>query len=231
MQSNQYSTKELKNRIQHMLDRLEHRGPNDSGSWQDVDAGVAFGHRRLSIVDLSSAGHQPMFSVSGRYVIVYNGEIYNFRALQMELEQAGIAPIWNGHSDTEVILAAKEAWGLEQAVSCFIGMFAFALWDRQKRMLHLVRDRLGIKPLYYGRSNGTFLFGSELKALKANPDFKAEIDRDALALFLLCRIQIKKSKLPSIGMHGRLRSRETEIPFKAPTMRPQKNLIACCEML
>ena len=183
VQSNQYSTKELKNRIQHMLDKLEHRGPNDSGSWQDVDAGVAFGHRRLSIVDLSSAGHQPMFSESGRYVIVYNGEIYNFRALQMELEQAGIAPIWKGHSDTEVILAAIEAWGLEQAVSCFIGMFAFALWDRQKRMLHLVRDRLGIKPLYYGRSNGTFLFGSELKALKANPDFKAEIDRDALALF------------------------------------------------
>lgn len=166
-----------------MLETLEHRGPNDSGSWQDVGAGVALGHRRLSIVDLSSAGRQPMFSESGRYVIVYNGEIYNFRALQMELEQAGIAPSWRGHSDTEVILAVIEAWGLEQAVSCFIGMFAFALWDRQKRTLHLVRDRLGIKPLYYGRSNGTLMFGSELKALQANPDFKAEIDRDALALF------------------------------------------------
>ena len=183
VKSDQHSANELKNRIQYMLETLEHRGPNDSGSWQDVGAGVALGHRRLSIVDLSSAGSQPMFSESGRYVIVYNGEIYNFRALQMELDQAGIAPSWKGHSDTEVILAVIEAWGLEKAVSCFIGMFSFALWDRQKRKLHLVRDRLGIKPLYYGRSNGTLLFGSELKALKANPEFKAEIDRDALALF------------------------------------------------
>ena len=126
VQSDQYSTKELKNRIKNMVDTLEHRGPNDSGSWQDVGAGVALGHRRLSIVDLSSAGSQPMFSESGRYVIIYNGEIYNFRALQMKLEEAGISPSWRGHSDTEVILAVIEAWGLEKAVSCFIGMFAFA---------------------------------------------------------------------------------------------------------
>jgi len=183
VQSNQYPLKELKNRVQHMVGKLDHRGPNDSGSWQDVSAGFALGHRRLSIVDLSSEGSQPMLSESGRYVIAYNGEIYNFRALQMELEQAGIAPRWRGYSDTEVILAVIESWGLEQAVSSFIGMFAFALWDRQKRTLHLVRDRIGIKPLYYGRSNGSLLFGSELKALKANPDFKADIDRDALALF------------------------------------------------
>lgn len=165
-----------------MADQLHHRGPDDSGSWTDAAAGIALGHRRLSIIDLSPEGHQPMVSPSGRYVIAFNGEIYNFEDLRGELEADGY--LWRGHSDTEVMLAAFEKWGVEGALQRFNGMFAFALWDRSDRLLHLARDRLGEKPLYYGWCAQTLLFGSELKALRAHPAWRPEIDRDALASYL-----------------------------------------------
>jgi asparagine synthase (glutamine-hydrolysing) len=167
-----------------MARQIEHRGPDDAGTWVDPVQGIALGHRRLAILDLSQEGHQPMHSASGRRVLVFNGEIYNHRAIRDELERAGAAPAWRGHSDTEVMLAAIDAWGLDAALKRFVGMFAFALWDREACALFLARDRLGEKPLYYGWQGDTFLFGSELKALKAHPAFRAEVDRDALALLL-----------------------------------------------
>jgi asparagine synthase (glutamine-hydrolysing) len=171
--------------LRQMIGQLRHRGPDDAGEWIDPAAGVAFGHRRLSILDLSAQGHQPMVSPSGRYIIVYNGEVYNFADLRSELEKSpGATPRFRGHSDTEVILAAIDAWGLENAVRRFVGMFAFAVWDRASRTLSLVRDRIGEKPLFYGWAKDVFLFGSELKALVAHPNFSAEIDRDALDLLL-----------------------------------------------
>ena len=142
---------------------------------------MAVGHRRLSILDLSIEGHQPMRSQNGRYVMVFNGEIYNFAPIRRDLEELGHT--FRGHSDTEVMLAAFVAWGLVPAVQRMAGQFAFALWDRELRRLHLVRDRFGEKPLYYGLLGSTLLFGSELKALRARPGFSAEIDRDALALY------------------------------------------------
>lgn len=163
-----------------MGDTIVHRGPDDHGEWADTSAGIALAHRRLSIIDLSPEGHQPMQSVSGRYMMVFNGEVYNFEELRKELP--GVH--WRGHSDTEVMLAAFERWGLEASVKRFVGMFVFALWDKHERTLHLVRDRLGVKPLYYARVGSTFLFGSELKTLRAHPDFGATIDRGSLALFI-----------------------------------------------
>ena len=165
-----------------MTGALAHRGPDDNGAWVDPALGVAFGHRRLSIVDLSPQGHQPMHSACGRYVITFNGEIYNFKTLREELEPRGHR--FRGHSDTEVLLAAVSEWGLDAALGRFNGMFAFALWDRETETVHLVRDRAGEKPLYYAASGRGWLFASELKALHAHPDFRPEIDRDALALFL-----------------------------------------------
>jgi asparagine synthase (glutamine-hydrolysing) len=173
---------ELQATVSEMIDTLHHRGPDDSGAWTDATAGIALGHRRLSIVDLSPLGHQPMHSVCERYVISFNGEIYNFMALRTELE--GLGCTFRGHSDTEVMLACISRWGLELSVKRFNGMFAFALWDRQERQLHLVRDRLGEKPLYYGWIGNTLLFGSELKALRAHPVFTGQLNRDALALYL-----------------------------------------------
>ncbi|HEX6911939.1 MAG TPA: asparagine synthase (glutamine-hydrolyzing) [Longimicrobium sp.] len=167
--------------VRGMAGALRHRGPDDAGEWTDPQAGVALGFRRLSIIDLSPAGHQPMVSASGRYVVTFNGEAYNFQAVRRELQQAGRAPAFRGHSDTEVLLAAVEAWGLEAALTRLVGMFGFALWDRQQRRLHLVRDRLGVKPLYYGRAGSHFLWGSELKALRRHPAFDAPIDRGSVA--------------------------------------------------
>lgn len=167
-----------------MTDRIAYRGPDDSGAWLDAEAGLALGHRRLSIIDLSPAGHQPMISASGRYVLSYNGEIYNYRALRAELEAAGAAPAWRGHSDTEVINAGFDHWGIVGTLERLNGMFAFALWDKERRTLILARDRMGEKPLYYGAMGGSFLFGSELKALTAHPDFTGEVNRDALTSFL-----------------------------------------------
>jgi asparagine synthase (glutamine-hydrolysing) len=172
----------MQQQVQQMSETLLHRGPDDGGTWVDAEVGIALGHRRLSILDLSPEGHQPMHSACGRYVIVFNGEIYNFLELRRELEALGHR--FRGRSDTEVMLASFSQWGLERAVQRFNGMFAFALWNCQERILHLGRDRLGEKPLYYGCIGETFLFGSELKALKAHPKFQAEINRDALALFV-----------------------------------------------
>lgn len=165
-----------------MRDRLRHRGPDDAGAWHDPEASVWLGHRRLAILDLSPAGHQPMMSHTGRHVIVFNGEIFNFHELREELEAAG--EIFTGRSDTEVLLAAIEAWGLRAAVGRFVGMYAFALWDRQRETLTLVRDRLGVKPLYYAAANGQIAFASELHALAALPWLDTSINHDALAGYL-----------------------------------------------
>lgn len=172
-----------------MTRAIRYRGPDDEGFFQDAAAGLALGHRRLSIVDLSPEGHQPMASRSGRYVMVFNGEVYNHNRLRPELAAAGAS--FRGHSDTEVMLAAIEHWGLEGALARFIGMFAFALWDCNTRSLTLVRDRLGIKPLYYGWVGSTFVFGSELKAITAMPGFANPVNRDALSL------QLRHNNIPA----------------------------------
>ena len=165
---------------QKMALALYSRGPDDAGAWVDATAGLAMAHRRLSILDLSSSGHQPMHSPGGRYVIVFNGEIYNHLDLRKELGDVA----WRGHADTETVLAAIEAWGIEAALKKLTGMFAFALWDRAERRLSLARDRLGEKPLYYGWQGDIFVFGSELKALRAHPVWRGEVDRNVLASFM-----------------------------------------------
>jgi asparagine synthase (glutamine-hydrolysing) len=172
----------LRQQAQTMSDRLRHRGPDDEGTWLDRDAGIAVAHRRLSIVDLSPAGHQPMVSASGRYVIAYNGEIYNHRHMRSDVEARGVVD-WRGHSDTEVLLAAIDAWGLQGAVERAVGMFAIALWDRKEQCLHLARDRIGEKPLYYGTVDGKFVFASELKAIRAVAP-APPLDHSALLLYL-----------------------------------------------
>jgi asparagine synthase (glutamine-hydrolysing) len=165
-----------------MVRTLAHRGPDDEGAWIDPEAGVALAHRRLAIVDLSADGHQPMVSADGRWVLTYNGEIYNHRELRTELEARQHR--FRGQSDTEVLLAAVCEWGLAGALGRCNGMFAAALWDRDERRLHLCRDRLGEKPLYYGWDRRLFLFASELRAIRAHPEFRCELDRSAIALFL-----------------------------------------------
>ncbi len=172
-----------------MTDALVHRGPDDVGVWVDAKRGVSLGHRRLSIQDLSKEGHQPMTSACGRFQLAYNGEVYNFKDIRKELEGDGFQ--FRGHSDTEVLLAAITEWGLEKTLSNILGMFAFALWDQKQQFLTLVRDPVGKKPLYYGWSQNTFLFGSELKALRVHPEFSASIDPNSLGLF------IKYSWVPS----------------------------------
>ena len=170
---------ELLNR---MGGKLSHRGPDDADTFFDNNAGLGLSFRRLSIIDLSAEGRQPMVSASGRYIIIFNGEVYNFEEIRTELG----AHVWRGHSDTEVMLEAVERWGLEAAIKRFVGMFAFVLWDRQERRLHLVRDRVGIKPIYYGHIDGSFVFASELKALRIFPGFQAVIDCDSLAAYMRC---------------------------------------------
>jgi len=166
-----------------MRDQLVHRGPDDSGLWVDAAAGIALAHRRLSIIDLSLSGHQPMMSASGRYCLAFNGEIYNHLELREFAEAKGNSS-WRGASDTESLLAAIDAVGLVQALQASVGMFALALWDRQERVLHLARDRMGEKPLFYGWQRGVLLFGSELKGLRTHPAFEADVDPDALPDYL-----------------------------------------------
>jgi asparagine synthase (glutamine-hydrolysing) len=199
-----------------MTDAIILRGPDDAGAWVESASGIALGHRRLSILDLSPLGHQPMSSADGRFIIVFNGEIYNFQDLRAELEPLGHT--WRGHSDTEIMLAAFRQWGVIAATQRFNGMFAFAVWDKQERVLHLARDRMGEKPLYYGWIGETFVFASELKALKRFPGFNAAVDREALTSLLrfnyipdpLCIYQGFK-KLPPAAM----------LSLKAPSERPQ----------
>lgn len=173
--------------IRSMANKIEHRGPDDEGFWLDTNSGVALGHRRLSIIDLSPTGHQPMLSHSGRYVIAYNGEVYNYRDVVNDMAECSHKTIgslsFKGSSDTEVILEAIELFGLEKAVKSFTGMFAFALYDRKEKKIHLVRDRAGEKPLYYGFVNSAFVFASELKSIRTFPGFKNEINRDVVSLY------------------------------------------------
>ena len=178
---------EMEKIIANMTDKLEHRGPDDCGTWLDHKHSIALGHRRLAIVDVSSSGHQPMTSASSRYVIALNGEVYNHSELRNELDRINPNSQWNGHSDTETLLAGIEAWGIEKTLSKAVGMFAIALWDKKNHTLNLIRDRFGEKPLYYGWINTgsakVFAFGSELKALRAYPSFQNAISRDALKQF------------------------------------------------
>ncbi|PVY70823.1 asparagine synthase (glutamine-hydrolysing) [Tamilnaduibacter salinus] len=167
-----------------LADRISSRGPDDSGVWLDGCTSLALAHRRLAILDLSPAGHQPMVSPCGRYTLVYNGEIYNHQDLRAQLEAEGGASEWRGHSDTETLLVALLHWGVESTLTRLNGMFAFGFWDTRERQLFLARDRMGEKPLYYGRSGETFLFASELKAMTAHPDWCGQVDRDVLALYM-----------------------------------------------
>lgn len=173
---------ELSECAENMANRLAHRGPDAGGFWVDEQAGIGLAHRRLSIIDLSAAGAQPMRSASERYIITYNGEIYNFQSVRRQLESCGYP--FKGHSDTEVLLAAVEHWGIQRAIESVHGMFALAVWDRDRRELYLTRDRVGKKPLYYGWCGDSFLFASELKALRVHPEFDGKIDTGALTSFL-----------------------------------------------
>lgn len=167
-----------------MAEAIVTRGPDDFGVWSERESGIALAHRRLSILDLSPAGHQPMVSYCGRYVLVFNGEVYNHLSLRSLLEENLKGFSWRGHSDTETLIECFAAWGVEKTIGMAVGMFSFALWDTKDKLLTLARDRLGEKPLYWGWSDDLLIFASELKAIKAHPGFKAEIDRDSLTLFL-----------------------------------------------
>lgn len=167
-----------------MAAAISHRGPDDEGFWHDPNGCIVLGHRRLSIVDLSAAGHQPMSSRSGRWVFAFNGEIYNHEAMRAQVERDGWSDVWRGHSDTEVLLAAFELYGIERTLQQCVGMFAFALWDREMKALTLGRDRLGEKPLYYGWLGSTFVFGSDLASFYSHPEWHGKIDRGALALLM-----------------------------------------------
>lgn len=179
-----FSFKQTKDNYRNSLNAIEHRGPDDEGCWIDEVNGVVLTHKRLAILDLSSSGHQPMYSAEDRYIIVFNGEIYNHLAIREELQSSGIAPVWRGHSDTETLLAGFDRWGITDTVNRTVGMFAFAVWDKKLENLTLCRDRLGEKPLYYSLMNDTFLFGSDLASFKVHDNFTEDIDRDALALFM-----------------------------------------------
>ena len=170
--------------VERMAAQIRHRGPDDAGSWLNQEGDLALAHRRLSVIDLSPAGQQPMASPCGRFMLVYNGEIYNHQDLRSDLENEGGNFDWRGHSDTETLLAGLRHWGVEETLKRLNGMFAFALWDNTERTLFLARDRMGEKPLYYGCSGESFLFGSELKSLSAHPHWRGDIDRNALTLYM-----------------------------------------------
>jgi asparagine synthase (glutamine-hydrolysing) len=178
------AAEEVASRCASMLARIVHRGPDDSGIWTSSQPVVALGHRRLAILEMSAAGHQPMTSADGRFVVVFNGEIYNHLALRARLEDEGVAVRWRGHSDTETLLECAARWGIEPTLQSCVGMFALALWDLRDGELILARDRMGEKPVYYGWQRDAFLFGSELKALRAHPAFEGRIDWGAAAAFL-----------------------------------------------
>lgn len=180
------STENLTTSVLAMTVALRHRGPDDAGTWEDTHATIALGHRRLSIIDISAAGHQPMKSASGRFVIAFNGEVYNHLELRAELADAGAAPLWRGHSDTETLLACFDQWGIEATLHKSVGMFAAAVWDHKDHSLMLARDRFGEKPLYYGWVAGRLVFASELKALRALEGFTNDVSRDALAQYMRC---------------------------------------------
>jgi asparagine synthase (glutamine-hydrolysing) len=175
---------ELARSIHKMSATLTHRGPDDAGTWIDEESGIAFGHQRLSIVDLSSAGHQPMVSPCGRFSVTFNGEIYNHLQLREKLSNSKYKQSWKGHSDTETLVSAFSQWGIEKTLDQLVGMFSIAVWDLKNKKLYLIRDRFGEKPLYYGWSNGVFLFGSELKALRSYKGFNNTIDRNVLSLYM-----------------------------------------------
>lgn len=200
--------------LNEMTNAISHRGPDDEGHWLDRNNCIALGHRRLSILDLSPAGHQPMHSASGRYVIVFNGEIYNHHLIRNDLYQI-TERNWRGHSDTEVMLEAFETWGVESTLKRLVGMFAIALWDREERTLYLIRDRIGEKPLYYGWSGNAFLFGSELKSLRAYPAWCGDINRDALTLYL------RHNYIPS--PYSIYRNIQKLIPGTFISIRPDKD--------
>ena len=175
-----------------MANALTPRGPDSAGYWSDQEHAIALAHRRLAIIEPSETGHQPMMSASGRYVISFNGEVYNHLDLRRRLSNEGSNQItWRGRSDTETLIAGIETWGLSETLKKSVGMYAFALWDREEQVLYLVRDRMGEKPLYYGYQQGVFLFGSELKALKMHPAFEGEVDRNAITL------QLRHSYIPT----------------------------------
>ena len=178
-------TADLKQRLAPMTGILAHRGPDADGLWIDAEAGIGLGHRRLSIVDVTSAGAQPMASADGRWITTYNGELYNTADLRAEVERANPDVRWRGHSDTEVLLEAVALWGVAEAIKRCNGMFALAFWDRRERRLWLVRDRIGIKPLYWARlPGGGLLFGSELRAFRGYPGFNTRIDTKAVSAYL-----------------------------------------------
>ncbi len=186
-----YGTADLAHQITGMTEALAPRGPDDSQIWTDEAAGIALGFRRLAVIDLTPAGRQPMTSANGRYVIAYNGEIYNAGDLRVDLEALGIA--FRGHSDTEVLIEACAAWGLERAIDRLVGMFAMAIWDRETRTVTLLRDRLGIKPLYWGRVGDMLFFGSQPKSFFSHPNWRGELDRDSLTSF--CRFGVMPAPL------------------------------------
>jgi asparagine synthase (glutamine-hydrolysing) len=184
LSSKSFNEAEGRRTLARMGQAILHRGPDQGAEWLDPEAGIGLASRRLAIIDLSSAGHQPMESASGRYMMAYNGETYNHPAIRDELEQSGKVPTWRGTSDTETLLAGFEAWGIAATLKRTVGMFALAVWDRKQRSLSLARDRVGEKPMYYGRQGPVLLFGSELKALACHPAFEGEIDRDSLAAYM-----------------------------------------------
>ena len=181
---NGFSLLQAQNIGKSMGKAIQHRGPDDSGLWIEKDYGVVLVHQRLAILDLTQFGHQPMLSGSGRYVICFNGEIYNHKQLRSELDLNGEAPNWRGHSDTETILACFDAYGIKQTLKKLVGMFSIALWDKSTKQIFLARDRMGEKPLYYGKHGKLLLFSSELKALHAHPNFSPNINKDSLSLYI-----------------------------------------------